>query len=934
MNKATAIMKKLCVFFVLYFGVMAQTGSAQSLDSGLTDLLKQQSGLGGGTRKINSPLDSAITGNESLQQFQINEAKRAELRELYGIPSAIEEDYQARLSSDIRQFGYDIFQNPITSSASVTGAVPDNYILGVGDELVVTLQGSRSEIITISIDREGRLILPDLKPITAAGISLGQLKKILKDEVSASLIGTEVYVSLSTLRMISVVVVGEVNKPGVVRANSMSSPLEILMRADGVRKTGSLREIVLHQGDKKTKIDLYDLILGRTVMPVKLSDGDRIHVPTIGATIAIDGAVLRPGIYELANSESGISNQNALRLAGNTIRPTGYAFSQIHLDENGGQYFENMNPKGRLKNGEALIATLQQNTQTGKVELVGHVRAPGLRSLITTPTLRSLVGSPDNLEQSPYMLFGVIARVDQNTRSRQFIPFSPKKIFDMSEDIKLQDQDQVIFLGMNDVNFLASQDIRQVIISREYLVPEKLEIQGQQQENPEFCQPLFQLARVVSDTQSERFGTAIRALFTASKSAKEQQEEARADSTEDIDDIQDDLLRRRLLAERANQSSGSIVVREPSVADSAQLDEMDDMDKENPACPNIYKDLPTLLSYTLEYVASVDGAVRQPGVYPVTENAEVSDLVAIAGGQSNDANMSRIEVINYNKTDSSGRVVANWDYIDARTTDLSSVKISPGGGIRMNSLFSNFESGAVLLTGEFRQPGIYTIRKGEKLSELIRRAGGLTTQSYPYGAIFTRERVKELQRQELRQTAQRLQSALVSASVKKNIEADSLGAVRVLTQQIANSEVIGRVVIEADPLKLGLDPAKDIVLEPGDAVHIPKRPNFIIAIGDVLNPGALQFVPGKSVSNYLKEVGGFSRSADEDRVFVVFPNGVAKPVELSSWSGDNDLNIPPGSAIVVPTDLSPFDTLTLVKEIGQIFSSLAVSAASIAVVLR
>ena len=155
-----------------------------------------------------------------------------------------------------------------------------------------------------------------------------------------------------------------------------------------------------------------------------------------------------------------------------------------------------------------------------------------------------------------------------------------------------------------------------------------------------------------------------------------------------------------------------------------------------------------------------------------------------------------------------------------------------------------------------------------------------------------------------------------------------------MVNQMAEQDFVGRVVIESDPVVLNLDPAKDIVLEAGDSLFMPKRPNFIVTVGDVLNPSALQFVPGKGVGSYLEEVGGFTRAADEDRVFVVYPNGVAKPISLASWGGDRNLSIPPGSAIVVPTDLSPYDSLTLVREIGDIFRNLAVSAASIAILVR
>ena len=351
-------------------------------------------------------------------------------------------------------------------------------------------------------------------------------------------------------------------------------------------------------------------------------------------------------------------------------------------------------------------------------------------------------------------------------------------------------------------------------------------------------------------------------------------------------------------------------------------------------CPLVYQNVDDLLSFTLEYIISVDGAVRLPGVFPITKETGVDLLLSVSGGTSNDANMSRIEVTNYSEDSRDNNLVMNWEYVDGSVRDLNSVFVSPGGGVRVSSSYTNFESGAVLLSGEFMQPGVYTIRKGEKLSSLIQRAGGLSQQAYPYGAIFTRDRVREIQQQEIRQTSQRLQSALLSASVKQNVDAAGLVAIQRMVKEMATQDFVGRVVIEADPAVLNLEPSLDVVLEAGDSLFIPKRPNFIVTVGNVLNPSALQFVPGKGVEAYLKEVGGFARAADEDRVFVVYPNGVARPISLSSWGGDRNLSIPPGSAIVVPNDLSPYDNLTLVTAIGNIFQNFAVSAASIAVLLR
>ncbi|MFC7049681.1 SLBB domain-containing protein [Emcibacter nanhaiensis] len=909
-------LKKILYFFCLLFVFFAQSVSAQYLDDSLVESLKKKAGTTSRPTEITSPLDK---GREQQALYDRSDLQSLRYEEL----SRLEEDFQARLSSEIRQFGYKLFEQIPQENEVITGAVSDNYILGVGDELVINFQGSKTNSYSVKVDRNGRLVIPDLRPLTVVGRPLGEARRMLQEVVADTMIGTEVDVSLASFRMISVIVAGEVFEPGVVRTTSLSSGLEVLLLSGGVKKTGSLRNIKVYRGKEVYNIDLYNLLLGQNGADISLMDGDRIVVPVIGATIAVDGDVVRPGIYELRDGSDGVSFKDALALAGGTIRPRGYSFSHVQMDVNGRQAFHEITGNPKLKSSEALIASLKENSQLGRVELLGHVKAPGVRSLASAPTLKKMLGSLDNLEDDPYLLFGAIDRVDETTRSRRLIEFSPRKVMLGGEDFALKDRDRVIFFGRKDIAFLISEKVRNVILSGEY---SDEEFKDEEEKRQKYCQPLENLARIIADSQSERFATAVRAVFVR----KGAEEEKSRDREKLVDgELRAQYADKDMLAGASDKARTSEVV--PSRATQEQMEKEYEETRER-LCPAVFSETQNLLPFMLEYVVSVDGAIRQPGVYPVVKKTSLDALLSVSGGLSNDANTSRIEVANYVIEDSSKQFFINWDYVNSANQDLAKVLINPGGGVRVSSLFSNFEPGAVLLSGEFREPGVYTIRKGEKLSDLIVRAGGFTDQAYPYGAIFTRKRVKEIQQAQLKQAAQSLQSAMVSASVKKNVDADSLMAAQTLTDQLTSAEVIGRVVIEADPVKLLLDPSKDIVLEAGDALYVPKRPNFIVTVGDVLNPSALQFVPGKGVAQYLDEVGGFTRSADEDRVYIVYPNGVARPVNLSSWGGDNDLSVPPGTAIVVPTDFSPYDTLTLVKEIGSIVSSLAVSAASLAVI--
>lgn len=924
-NKYCSMMKAVSLLFIAL--IMSGTSSfAQGLDESIFDQIQRRTGSANATTQVQSPLDQARE-----QAYMAELAEQLEQRKS-AEPSIIENDYNERrnnlnssLETELEQFGYSIFNRLPVMDVLATGRVPDSYRLGVGDEFVISFKGSREEVSTVKVDREGRLIIPSLQPINVSGLTLGEVEDVISRQVSESLIGTEVYVSLATLRQISVLVAGEVENPTLVRTTSLATPIEVLLHVGGVKKTGSLRNLILQRGNEAIPVDLYNVIGGaNNGQIITLEDGDRLVVPTIGATVAIDGNVIRPGIYELSDGQDQINAADALKLAGGTIRKQGNSLTHLRFDETGRTNIERLELNATLGSGEIVIVNLLENSQIGRVSLMGHVKTPGVRSVNVYNNVKDLIGSVKNLTDNPYLLFGVVERIDPLTQTRQLIPFSPQEVLFGDKNVDLIDEDQVVIFGHDDIEFLKSDIIRQAIFTSEY--PEE-EFLPNGDRNNAYCAPVKKLARIISDTQSDRFATAIRAVFVRRESTEEQlaDREMMLDETELL--VLEEQRRQALLGLTATSTDQALREIE---AENEEDEEEDNYDM----CPFVYQEVNNLLSFTLEHIVSVDGAVRLPGVFPIATETPVDLLLSVSGGTSNDANMGRIEITSYREQAVDGNLVMNWEYVDASVSNLNSVTVNAGGGVRVSSVYTNFESGAVLLSGEFVQPGVYTIRKGEKLSSLIARAGGITEQAYPYGAIFTRDRVKQIQRQEMRQTAQRLQSAMVSASVKKNVDPNGAIALQRMVNSMADQEFVGRVVIESDPVVLSLDPSKDIVLEAGDSLFMPKRPNFIVTVGDVLNPSALQFVPGKGVNSYLEEVGGFTRAADEDRVFVVYPNGVARPISLASWGGDKNLSIPPGSAIVVPTDLSPYDSLTLIAEIGDIFRNLAVSAASIAVLVR
>jgi polysaccharide export outer membrane protein len=156
-------------------------------------------------------------------------------------------------------------------------------------------------------------------------------------------------------------------------------------------------------------------------------------------------------------------------------------------------------------------------------------------------------------------------------------------------------------------------------------------------------------------------------------------------------------------------------------------------------------------------------------------------------------------------------------------------------------------------------------------------------------------------------------------------------AAQQIVTELKTTTPVGRVVVEADPAVLESKPQLDPLMEPGDTVFVPKRPISVAVAGEVLNATSLQFEPGATPKDYIQEAGGYTQSAEPDNVFIVLPNGQAAPVKTSFWNF-TPVEVPPGSTIVVPKNLAPFDLSTFLKDSTQILSQLAISGASLAVI--
>jgi protein involved in polysaccharide export with SLBB domain len=339
-----------------------------------------------------------------------------------------------------------------------------------------------------------------------------------------------------------------------------------------------------------------------------------------------------------------------------------------------------------------------------------------------------------------------------------------------------------------------------------------------------------------------------------------------------------------------------------------------------------------------DHLVSVLESVRDPGTYIAAEGTTLADMIQTAGGLLRQADLTSVEVTSTQFNAQTGTSQTSRNSYRGQGGDFQRISLQPMDVIRLRSVFSDREAGQVSVSGQVRYPGAFNITRGERLSSVLERAGGLTEQAYPYGAVFTRARAAIAEREGNIRQARAIDAQLSTLATTPQTAAaatrDTLMFLTTLGQQVRSEPVLGRITVTADLAVLRSKPELDIVLEPGDTLYIPVRPATVTVTGEVLNAGSFQYQNGLQLADYINSAGGITQSADRRRIFIILPDGTAQPVESGWFSYSNVSLIPPGSTVVVPRDLSPFDFGLFLRDATQITSQLAVTAASVAVVGR
>lgn len=301
----------------------------------------------------------------------------------------------------------------------------------------------------------------------------------------------------------------------------------------------------------------------------------------------------------------------------------------------------------------------------------------------------------------------------------------------------------------------------------------------------------------------------------------------------------------------------------------------------------------------------IGGQVARPGAYPYAANSTVEDLIFQAGGLLEGASTARVD-ISRRIVDPSATEATNQLAQEFTVSIENGLAIGKGKGFRLKP-YDRVEvrrspgyapQETVAIDGEVLFAGTYTLRKrNERLSEFVTRAGGLIDGAYIKGAHLSR-RLSELELA-ARKEALRLAMSNNSENMGDSIAIDKI--------DLSNMYNVG-INLEKALANPGSD--YDLVLMPGDSLYVPEKQSTVKISGDVMFPNAVIYEPGKKLSHYINQAGGYGQRAKKGKAFIVYMNGTVARAKRNT-------PIEPGCHIIVPskpqnggTDWSKILTLT------------------------
>lgn len=885
-------------------------------------------------------------------------------------------------------FGHNLFNSPPSTFAPIQDLpVSSDYIIGPDDELKVVLWGMMEASYSLTVDKEGIVNLPKIGPITVGGMTFGDVKNLIKSKFEAT-VGLHAGVSMGELRSIQVMVLGEVKAPGVYSVSALATVANALLSSGGPTQLGSLRSVRLkRQGKTVVTLDLYDFLLkGDTSSDSRLSPGDVIFVPQVGPMVTVSGNVRRPAVYEMKGART---LETALKLAGGLSAAAYNQRIQIERSLNNKKQVVLDISQAEFEKKKAIfvqdgdlvrvfsILPAAQNA----VFLYGNVRRPGRYAFKPRLKISNLLPDIESLALDTYYDYALVKRYRKKDMKALLLPFDLGALLlrsDQSQNISLMPLDEVYIF-----NKKAFQDSDAAAVEGQVRRPGRYVIQDMKIRDlilkagdltKEAYLHKGELIRIDADRNKH---TLYFDVSSAMKGDPANNVTLRRDDRVIIHSIWEDQWKAVVTVEGEIKNPGEyaltsgmrltdLVFKAGNFTRDAYLDighlyrtdwrtrqktiltfnlskAMEGDPIENLALQDLDQVvIHNVAEYVDTYTVSIKGLVNKPGEYPYASNMTVKDLFIVAGNVKDAAYMDEAELVRFRIVDDR-RVETSVNKFNIRLAlagdPSNNFKLHPLDVVTVKEIPDWWDKKkTVTITGEVFFPGTYQIRKDEHISDILQRAGGYTEYAYLFGAVFTRESVKTLQKERLNDLSDRLEME-VARTASKDIQAalspeeaaagsQFVASQKVLLGKLKNAEPTGRVVIALMPVEELKGNTEDMILEDGDTLHIPRKPSTVAVLGAVYNPTALAYdADHPALSNYLEMTGGITDNAQEDNIYVVQANGTVVSSRKSAWWSDfENTRLNAGDTILVPERVARPSYMRDVKDITQILYQIATTA--------
>lgn len=649
-----------------------------------------------------------------------------------------------------RLFGYNLFNSKnLSFEPNVNLPASPSYVLGVGDQILISIWGNSQQIYNLKVDKAGLVNIPEVGAIRVGGYKFEEVENIIHSRLSSIYSDlnsgnphTFATITLGTLKSITVNVIGEVFNPGSYTLPGTATAFNALYLSGGPNILGSFRDIrIIRDGKVFKSLDIFDyLINGNSEVNCSLSDGDVILVPSFEYRIKLSGELKRNGIFEAKKGETladmiryaGGFSENAYRARIELYRKDAKEYSFLDIDST-------LLVSVPVQNGDSLNVGKLLPRFSNLVSIEGAVFHPGNFQYSDSLSLKQLIEKADGFKEDVFLNRGLISRQNFDL-TRSSIYFNPKNIIEGKENIQLQKNDKVTIYSIFDI-------------------------------------------------REEQF-------------------------------------------------------------------------------------------------IQVFGEVLSPGTFSYEDNLTLSSAILLAKGIKESGSEILIEVSRRLSKEDMAKIgepiVHLFQFTASRDLKIkegdSNFKLLPFDQIFIRKAPSYQERSIIRVVGEVAYAGDYSIEsKKERLSAIIKRAGGLSPDAHSAGAKLIRP--IELTKYDLR---------IREEMMKK----DSL-----LSFSKLDFEVVG---INLQAILANPGGKEDIFVRAGDELTIPSVKQTVKVSGEVTNGLSLTFNDGLSARRYIRKAGGFSMMAKRGRTYVIYPNGESDVTQKRLLFFNHYPRVTAGSEIIVP----------------------------------